>query len=169
MQQHRGVQIYNKGNHELIGNKPFLHIHKVNEKDERYLGNLKKVIRLMKNLVADMPDYKKKKAKKLSSYDLASIGYHMNDQLICPSYQSLTLVDKLRSHLLHLESSPAYRISLWVPDESRKIFDSQDKVEALEIIAKEVSDLAESIYKELKPYAVTNYDSNTLTQKSVFL
>ena len=59
----RGVKIYHKGNHELIENLPFKHIQLISDKDGRYNGNLRSTIRLMKNMVADMPDYKKNIAK----------------------------------------------------------------------------------------------------------
>lgn len=166
---HKGVEIYNKGEHKLIGNKPFMHIKLVNDKDEVYAGNLKKVIRLMKNLVADMPDYKKDVVKTLSSYDLTAIGYDMNDGLKCPDYLSLTLVEKLRAHLSLLVDSPLLRSMLNVPDGSRKVFDTDEKTEALRILHKEVTDLATSIYKDISPLSSMSYDVNTLKQKYVFM
>lgn len=166
---HKGVEIYHKGDHKLIGNKPFLHIKKVNDKDILYSGNLKKVIRLMKNLIADMPDYKKRVAKNLTSYDVTAIGYDMNEQLSCPSYLSLTLVEKLRAHLSLLVDLPALRNLLEVPDGSRKVFDSEDKVEALKILHSEVTDLATSIYKSLNPFSPDVYNSNQLLQKQIFI
>ena len=145
----RGVNIYHKSDHSTLSNYPFVHIYKVNMKDETYSGNLKSVTRLMKNMVADMPDYKKRVAKKLSSYDLAGIAYHMNEQLRVPSYMKLGLVEKLRLHLALLKAAESYRNSLDVPDGTRKIFDNNDKVDALDILAKETEDLAIAIFKEL--------------------
>ncbi|MGK0271056.1 MAG: hypothetical protein ACI88H_001709 [Cocleimonas sp.] len=165
----KAVRIYNKGTHSLEGNQPFLHIKKVNDRDQVYLGNLKKVIRLMKNQVADMPDYKKRVVKKLSSYDLMAIGYDMNEQLNCPYYMSLTLVERLRSHLSLLVASKALRDLLIVPDGSRNVFNTEDKIEALQILYSEVSDLAEAIYKSIRPLGQTLYDSKVLTEKAVFL
>ncbi|MDD9177454.1 hypothetical protein [Aliivibrio sp. A6] len=163
------VQIYHKANHELVGNKPFMHIKKVNEKDSIYSGNLKKVTRLMKNLVADMPDYKKGKAKKLSSYDLTALAYDMDGQLSCPSYMSLALVERLRAHLSLLVSSEMLRDRILVPDGSRKIFNKANKLEALQIISNEVNDLAEAIYKSIVPLSHMVYDSATLNQRRVYL
>ncbi|HEB6949017.1 TPA: hypothetical protein R0445_003595 [Salmonella enterica subsp. enterica serovar Hvittingfoss] len=162
------VRIYHKKEHALYGNHPFLHIKKVNEKDALYSGNLKRVVRLMKNLVADMPDYKKRVAKKLSSYDLTAIGYEMNEQLQCPIYMSLALVERLRTHLFLLFSFKSIRDLLFVPDGSRKVFDSEDKVEALGILYNEVSDLATSIYKSLQPFSNLQYDASTLVNKHVY-
>jgi hypothetical protein len=166
-QEHdRGIQIYHKKNHSLLRNFPFTHIKKVDDKDALYNGNLKKVIRLLKNMVADMPDYKKTVAKRLSSYDLAAVVYHMNSQLSLPTYMSLGLIEKVRAHLSLLVSSKAYRDSLYVPDGSRTIFDSENKVEALQILEKETTDLAMAIFKELRPYQSV-YDSRTLTDKVI--
>ncbi|WP_229625625.1 nucleotidyltransferase family protein [Vibrio parahaemolyticus] len=165
----RGVKIYHKGEHEFILNYPFKHIKLINDKDNAYSGNLKCVIRLMKNIVADMPEYKHRVAKRLSSFDLAALAYHMNhNDLSVPTYARLGLVETLRMHLLIINSSEAYRNMLSVPDETRKIFDSDEKVEALQILTKEVEDLAQAIFKELRPFA-THYDSSEFQQKQVWL
>ena len=163
----RAVKIYNKTEHILIGNQPFLHIKKVNDKDQAYQGNLKRVIRLMKNIVADMPDDKKRKAKKLSSYDLTAIGYHFDADLKAPSYQTLSLVEKTRSNLSLLVSSETLRGLLDVPDGSRKVFDNDEKVEALKILSSEVDALAIAIHKDIRPLDYA-YDSKVLTEKYVF-
>lgn len=167
-QEHdRGIKIYDKDEHELILNYPFLHIHRVNQKDATYSGNLKCAIRLMKNMIADMPEYKKKVVKALSSYDLAAIGYHMNHELQLPTYMRLGLVEKIKSHLQTLLVLDSYRDTLYVPDETRKIFNDDKKVEALTILAKEFEDLSVAIFNELKPYHTT-YDPSVLLEKYVF-
>lgn len=163
----RAVKIYNKAEHCLVGNKPFLHMKKVNDRDQHYSGNLKRVIRLMKNIVADMPDDKKRKAKKLSSYDLTAIGYNFCDDLRAPSYQTLSLVEKTRSNLALLVSSEILRGAAMVPDGSRKVFDNEDKVEALKVLSAEVEALARAIHKDMRPLDFA-YDSKALTEKYIF-
>lgn len=163
----RGVKIYNKSDDEFLLNFPFTHIKLVNDRDALYGGNLKSVIRLMKNMIADMPDYKKRVVKQLSSYDLAAIGYHMNENLYAPYYMKLSLVEKTRAHLAFLLAAKDYRSSLSVPDQSRKIFDNDGKVEALSILSKEMDDLAVSIFKELQPLR-SAYDSSAILTKSIF-
>jgi len=163
----RGVKIYNKSNDEFLLNFPFTHIKLVNDRDALYGGSLKSVIRLMKNMIADMPDYKKRVVKQLSSYDLAAIGYHMNENLYAPYYMKLSLVEKTRAHLAFLLAAKDYRSSLSVPDQSRKIFDNDGKVEALSILSKEMDDLAVSIFKELQPLR-SAYDSSAILTKSIF-
>lgn len=163
----RGVKIYNKSDDEFLLNFPFTHIKLVNDRDALYGGSLKSVIRLMKNMIADMPDYKKRVVKQLSSYDLAAIGYHMNENLYAPYYMKLSLVEKTRAHLAFLLAAKDYRSSLSVPDQSRKIFDNDGKVEALSILSKEMDDLAVSIFKELQPLR-SAYDSSAILTKSIF-
>lgn len=163
------MQVYHKADHELIGNKPFMHMKKVNDKDSLYPGNLKKVIRLMKNLVADMPDYKKNKVKRLSSYDLTALAFTMDEQLSCPSYMSLALVERLRSHLSLLVASEGLRNQLTVPDGSRKVFDKPEKLEALQVLYNEVDELARAIYNSLRPLSEREYNPAELINKHVYI
>ncbi|MDD1794326.1 hypothetical protein LRP50_14395 [Enterovibrio sp. ZSDZ42] len=168
LESDRGVKIYHKADHRLLLNYPFTHIKLINERDDIYSGNLKCVIRLLKNMIADMPEYKKKVVKHLSSYDLAAIAYHMGTELNVPTYMRLALVEKTRAHLTILDGSKAYRDSLIVPDGSRRIFDTEEKADALKILANEIADLAVAIYKEIKPWN-TAYDSSVILNKSVFI
>jgi hypothetical protein len=162
----RAVKIYDKSNHSLIENLPFLHIKKVSDRDLQYSGNLKKVARLMKNMVADMPEYKKVKAEKLSSYDIASIAYAMNDNLYCNQYLPLTLLENLRTYLLVLAYIDDRRNTLSVPDESRKIFNTDEKVEALRILYSEVNELAIAVQKDISPNQ-PEYDGSLLKRKQI--
>lgn len=166
LEHFRAVRIYDKSNHSLIQNQPFLHIRRVNDRDFRYTGNLKKVARLMKNVIADMPDYKKSKAKILSSFDIAGIAYAMDEDLRCSQYLPLTLLENLRSFLLILACFEDKRFSLLVPDESRQIFNIPDKTEALKILCGEISDLADSVQKAINPSHST-YNGELLRNKQV--
>jgi len=113
-----------------------------------------------------MPDYKKNIAKKLSSYDLASISYHMDADLYLPYEMRLGLVEKTRAQLQKLLDNSMLRVTLDVPDGSRKIFDIPEKTRALEVLTNEFTSLAESIFKDLKPFIPT-YDSNVVLKKRV--
>ena len=166
-QQHdRIVKIYDKKDHKFIENRPFLHIKKVDDKDHVYDGNLRKVVRLMKNIVADMPDYKKKTAKNLSSFDLTSIAYHMDERLVCPTYFPLQLVGKLNDWLLLLKKDASLRESLVVPDTTRAVFDTDEKNDALDILSGEINDLVLSIYKDIFPNDSIR-DINKLRNKTI--
>ncbi|NMZ69713.1 hypothetical protein SAMN05216370_2099 [Pseudomonas peli] len=162
----RVVQIYDKENHTLIDNKPLLHIKKINERDALYTGNLKKTVRLMKNIIADMPDYKKNKAKKLTSYDIAGIAFAMNEKLNCSQYFPLVLLENLRSFLLVLTYLEEPRNSLMAPDESRKIFNTDEKTDALRILYEEVNSLAIAVQTAISPYQ-EKYDGELLKRKQV--
>lgn len=145
----RGINIYHKGNHELILNLPFTHMKLIRNKDTYYSGNLRNCIRLMKSMVADMPHDKKRIAKKLSSYDLTSIAYHMNEELELPYERRIELVERIKEHLNYLSTDSNYRSTLEVPDKSRIIFDNKNKIKALEIIKKDFNDLARLIFNDL--------------------
>lgn len=171
LEQDRGIKIYHKGNHELHLNLPFKHIDLISKRDDIYNGNLRSVIRLMKNMVADMPEYKKTKAKKLSSYDLAAIAYHMGYELNMPFNLRLGLVEKTRHHLNYLVLNKTLIDSLYVPDGSRKIFDDEkytEKVEALKILSSDMIDLAESIFKDISPYySLGTYNGSLILNKKI--
>lgn len=166
----RGINIYDKKNHKLIGNSPFKHIKLVNNKDIVYGGNLKKVVRLLKNLIADMPDGKYRKAKKLSSFDLVSLVYHMNELLICSEFTPLLLVDRLLIKLDEFASLGNLTATAKVPDDSRVIFDSDEKIEALYIIRDEIRSLGDAIYRDIKndtsPYSAKILQEKVITFNS---
>ena len=162
----RGVEIYDKKNHKLIGNSPFKHMDLVEKKDAFYGGNLKKLVRLLKNLVADMPDAKNAQAKKLSSFDLVSIVYCMDDLLICSSYTPLLLVDRLLTKLDQFIESPILIESQKVPDESRVIFDNDSKITALGVIREEIQSLRDAIYSDLTGGS-NFFDARRLSEKRI--
>ena len=162
----RGVEIYDKKNHELIGNSPFKHMDLVEKKDMVYGGNLKKLVRLLKNLVADMPDGKNAQAKKLSSFDLVSIVYSMDDLLECSAYTPLLLIDRLLTKLDEFLESPFLLASQKVPDNSRIIFDNDSKITALRVIRDEIKSLRDAVYSDLTGGSIF-FDSNKLFEKRI--
>ena len=164
----RGVSVYDKNMHQLIVNYPFRHIKLINDKNALYGGNLKSAVRLMKNMIADMSDDKKKVAKNLSSFDLAAIAYHIDKDLSTPPYLKLGLVEKIRGYLSILIILNDYRNSLFVPDGTRKIFDNVNKFDALKILSDDFEDLANSIFKELRPYG-SNYEASALLDRKVMI
>tara|TARA_R110001583_G_scaffold139765_1_gene291962 strand:+ start:2405 stop:3508 length:1104 start_codon:yes stop_codon:yes gene_type:complete len=168
MEHDRPVKIYDKSNHCFIENSPFLHIKRVNDKDAHYGGNLKKVIRLMKNIRADMPDNKKRTAKALSSYDLAGIAFHMDDALQCSQYLPLALLEKTRWYLSLLVASQPLRDLITVPDNTRKVFNEDAKLAALTTLCDEVDALAKAVQKAIEPTSYT-YNSDSLTSRMIYM
>jgi hypothetical protein len=138
----------------------------VEKKDAIYGGNLKKLVRLLKNLVADMPDAKNAQAKKLSSFDLVSIIYSMDELLVCSSYTPLLLVDRLLTKLEQFLDSPPLLDSQRVPDNSRIIFDDESKIVALRVIRDEIKSLRDAIYNDLTGGSIF-YDVNKLIEKRI--
>lgn len=166
LEKYKSVNIYDKEQHSMVENKPFLHISKINERDSIYSGNLKKVVRLMKNIVADLPDYKKNVVKKLTSYDIASIAYTMNENLDCSQYFPLVLLDNLKTYLLVIAYLDDRRSSLLVPDETRKIFNTDEKIEAVKVLHNEVEQLAIAVQKDISP-SQKEYDGALLKNKPI--
>lgn len=164
----RGIRIYDKHNNKLIGNSPFKHIQLVNDKDAIYQGNLKKCVRLLKNLVADIEDKEEKKlAEHLSSFDLVGIVYNMDDALNVNQYTPLLLVSALESELKRLQVESTKDI--YVPDGSRLVFDNPDKLKALVVVHKVVRELMKAIYSDLAPDDFLKQNENTLRETEIIL
>lgn len=143
----REVKVFDKDLMTRITNRPFLHMHRVEIKDKRTNGGTKKVIRLLKNIKNDS-SFK----HELSSYDLVSIVWHMNeDALNKPYYLELSLVAEVQKYLKFLVENPVHAKQLIVPDESRKILDSDRKFESLRQLKIELDELLEDIARELNP------------------
>jgi hypothetical protein len=148
----RGIQILDRDKGERILNYPFLHIHRINTKDERVNGNEKSVIRLLKSLKVDADT-----EIKVSSYDIASLVYNMDDQaLLVNDSQRLKLLENTNTYLLKVVNDSTFRQKLDVANGTRKIFCSNGaKVEDVSMLQKELHELILSIAGELKPI----YDS----------
>lgn len=143
----REVKILNKDEYSLISNRPFLHMLRIEEKDFATNYGAKKAIRLLKNIRKDAI-----KDIKLSSYDIAALVWNFtNDALSKPYYLELSLVAETQRHLQFFVDNLEFTKTLDVPDLSRKIIDSPEKVLALQLLKMEVDQLAEDIARELKP------------------
>ncbi|GCD60727.1 hypothetical protein NBRC3280_3305 [Acetobacter pasteurianus NBRC 3280] len=73
LERDRGIAIYNKGAQRTEMNYPFLHIAKIEEKNQLTNEGAKYAIRLLKNLKADSPN---KSSILLSSYDIAGLVWN---------------------------------------------------------------------------------------------
>lgn len=143
---HRGVKVFDSKTNTRIGNRPFLHNARIDQRDRQLNGNVRKVARLLKSLKYDA-DTK----VGISSYDITSIAYRMPDELLRPGHGSeLLLVENTRIFLRLLLDDSQRRASLKVPNEMRPIFDSDGaSIEGLNALYKEVRDLVEDINKGL--------------------
>ena len=162
----RDIYILDSHKHERLHNKPFMHIQQVETKCISVCGALRKVIRLLKNIRYDAtPEIK------LSSYDIASIAWHMSaEELRVPFGVDLLLVERARSHLKFVLDYPAYREKLWVPDRSRKIYEKPETVTATTRLYEEVDQLVKDIYRELDPFGqIYDRPVNQVLAKAIYL
>lgn len=143
----RGVVILNKKVPETIDNFPFLHISRIDERDKAAGGGLKKAIRLCKNVKNDAIEDGKKIV--FPSFDIAATMYHVDlDALRVGTFYELAVLAETQRFLDELYHNPTKAKSLYVPDGSRRIFDTDEKFEGLKTLSVEMDDLAKEVAKE---------------------
>ncbi|WP_166667974.1 nucleotidyltransferase domain-containing protein [Orenia marismortui] len=142
---YRGIQILDYFKRERILNTPFYHNKLLEEKDYSCNNNYKKVIRLLKNLKADSNiDIQ------FSSYDITALMYHMNNSHYRINRSVLVLLKNTKEFLKYILDNERYRNTLYVPDESRKIFDKPEgKLKGLKDLKLEVDTIYEDVIEEL--------------------
>jgi len=117
---YKGVNVLDFKNKIRIKNTPFYHNELLKDKDSRTMGSYKRVVRLLKTLKADADiDIK------ISSYDIAALIYHMEDQQLWVGSSPLMLVDRSINYLRRIVSDNLKQQTMLVPDGSRKIFCDQ--------------------------------------------
>lgn len=143
----RGVTILDKKIPATLDNQPFLHIYRIHERDNYALGGLKKAIRLCKNVKNDAIE--DGRLIKLPSFDIAATMYHADmSALGIGVYFELAVLAETQRFLDELYHNPSTAKSLVVPDGSRKIFDTEEKYNALKSLSMEMDDLAREVAKE---------------------
>lgn len=143
---YRGVRVYNKEEHSRSKDYPFLHIARVNEKDNYVGGGLRKLVRLLKTLKADA-DYE----INLSSFEITSCIYSMENQALTkPTHQQQLLLKEASSHLAKLIDNKSYRESLMSPNGKEVVFgSSESKLVELKKLKLELDELIQDINEEL--------------------
>jgi hypothetical protein len=143
----RGVKILDRSVPESVLNMPFRHIERINQRDLQAQSGLKKAIRLLKNVKADAIEEGAKIP--LPSFDIASAMWHADlGALAAGSVYELAIVAEATRHLDYLARNTTYAKTLMVPDGSRTIFNTPEKVEALIQLSLEMDDLALQIGRE---------------------
>lgn len=162
----RGVYIYLKRENDRALNFPFLHIHQIQSKDDMTLGGAKKVIRLLKTLIADYEDGLE---IELSSYDVASLVWHFdNDQLRVQSWNELALLGVAKFGLDGMIANEAHTKALNTPDGTRKIIDKAEKFSGLIKLRNEVNDLVLEVAQELSGTQLYNdWDVSRTIRESI--
>lgn len=147
-QEHdRGVIILNKKIPETLRNWPFLHIRRVTERCDSCSGGLRSAIRLCKNVKADAED--EGLPVTLPSFDIAATMYHANQTaLLIGSVFELAILVETQRHLDDLWNNQLKAKALRVPDGSRLIFDTPEKLKGLLKLSSEMDDLLIEVAKE---------------------
>jgi hypothetical protein len=121
-----GVEVLDNDNGRRIANKPFLHNKRIEERDVRTNGGLRKLIRLLKSLKYDSDD-----KIDLSSYDIAAITYNMpEDKMRFVTGGDLQLLQNCYDYLLNISLNSNLREAMEVPNGTRKVFCSEGATEA---------------------------------------
>lgn len=150
----RGTRILDKKKQVTIENQPFRHIELIRTRCDQVGGGLRKAIRLCKNVKADSD-----RNITLPSFDIASVMYHANlDALRLGRYYELSILAETQRHLDQLACDHDLAKTLYVPDGSRLIFDTSEKLQSLKELSYDMDELLNAVYSEHTP----NYLSGSL-------
>ncbi|KQP77436.1 hypothetical protein ASF60_22880 [Methylobacterium sp. Leaf113] len=143
----RGIVLLDKKIPETIQNLSFLHIDRVNKQDTACNGGLKKAIRLCKNVKNDAVE--EGKTIKFPSFDIAATMYHADRLALQAGHiYELAILAETQRFLDELYHDPVKAKSLYVPDGSKKIFDSNEKYDGLRTLSCEMDKLLKEVAKE---------------------
>lgn len=166
----RGVTILDKKKYETIDNLPFLHIKRVSDQCAWTSGSLRKSIRLCKNVKADAETEGTKIT--LPSFDIAATMYHADmNALRDGAVYELQILAETQRHLDYLYQNSAYAKLLRVPDDSRIVFDTDEKYEGLKKLSHEIDDLFDQVAKEqaIVLNALTSRSTVRDAMKSIYI
>jgi hypothetical protein len=143
----RGIKVFNNANGERIPNKPFLHNTRIEEKDSKVAGNLRRVVRLLKSLRYDANKHAGSEKVKISSYDIAGIAFNMSEGLLtAPKDQAIRLAVQTLRFLNELEADPVLRAAIEVPNRMRKVFCAEGAtLDGLEQLKGELEELLSDV------------------------
>jgi len=151
---HRGTRILDKKKQVTIENQPFRHIELIRTRCNNVSGGLRKAIRLCKNVKADSD-----RNIILPSFDIASVMYHANlEALRLGNNYELSILAETQRHLDQLASDHDLAKTLYVPDGSRLIFDTNEKLQGLNELSYDIDELLNDVYSE----HTANYQSSSL-------
>ncbi|WP_445219602.1 hypothetical protein ACKWRH_05270 [Bradyrhizobium sp. Pa8] len=149
-QDDRGVYILDRKVPTTINNFPFKHIKLIGDRCDTCLGGLRKAIRLCKNVKADA--FEEGTKINFPSFDIAAAMYHADQSAFTIGYMyELRILTEVQRHLDYMYHNPEWAKTLRVPDNSRVIFDTQEKYEGMQALSLEIDDLLKNVVKEQKP------------------
>ncbi|WP_426699652.1 hypothetical protein ACPPVV_09450 [Rhodanobacter sp. Col0626] len=140
----RGVIILDRKANKTVTNYPFKHIKLVSDRDVFTAGGLKKAIRLCKNAKADSD-----RDIALPSFDIAATMFHADQAALrMGAAYELAILAETQRHLDYLYSHPDEAARLYVPDGTRRIFDTDAKISALLRLSCEMDELFKAVVAE---------------------
>jgi hypothetical protein len=170
LEEDREISIYDKQKHLTISNSPFKHMARINKRDRDYSGNLKRVCRLLKNIKADATDKEKKILECLSSYDIAGLVFHMDQELINPVFHELGLLAKVNDYLIKVvANNGVLGRALITPDGSRNIIETEEKHIAAMQLTVLLNSLYSDVLKNLSPFSDEITARSNLINKSLVI
>jgi hypothetical protein len=120
---------------------------KVRERCDTTGGGLRKSIRLCKNLKAELEA--EGKTVSISSFDIASMMYHANMHILSAgSYHELAILAETQRHLDYLWRNKEEARRLVVPDGSRFILNTEEKINGLMHLSVAMDSLLREVAKE---------------------
>lgn len=143
----RGICEYNLENKTRRKYLPFLNIARINSKDDRIHGGLKRAARLLRSLQVDAKD-----PIALNNYEICSMLYAIPDEgLLYDPQKGLNLLPAISSQLKKIATNKSYREQLVSPSEKELVFgQSSMKLQGVQKLHKELEDLISDIKAELK-------------------
>jgi len=140
----QGVIILDRKANRTVTNFPFKHIKLVSDRDGFAAGGLRKAIRLCKNAKADSD-----RDIALPSFDIAATMFHADQAALrMGAVNELAILAETQRHLDYLYSHPDEAARLDVPDGTRRIFDTDAKLNALLFMSCEMDELLKAVAAE---------------------
>ena len=141
----RGVCEFNFGDKTKRNHLPFMNIARINNKDERTNGGLKRIIRLLRTLQRDAEPM-----IQLTDYEIASIVYDIPEkQLKYNPKKALSLLTVGSAQLTRLCSDQKYFETLQSPSQREVIFGKKPKKEEVKRLKNTLDQLIKDIQTEL--------------------
>lgn len=150
----RGICEYNLAQKTRRRYLPFLNIARINARDTRCNGGLKKMIRLLRTLQRDANE-----TIDLSNYEISGALYGIPEKQLKynPEY-SLSLLGVASAQLNRIIADKGYRESLISPSEKELVFGKKEnKVNEVQKLKNELDSLIEDLQEELRKKDKTLY------------
>lgn len=143
----RGIEVYNRDRQLRTSNYPFKFNKRIDEKDRLHNGRVRMMIRLIKTLKSDLEEEGVK--VNLSSFDICSIIYQAPNSIFLPAINKPFEIAEKCAFWMELSArESALSSTLKVVDDSRIIYDNDDKNKASVILSKELTNVISSAKKE---------------------